>query len=251
MAQKGTGLRRCKFPARTWLIEVGHYRWIWDTGYANHFYHYTQNGIFKLYQMVTPVFLSAGESLKEQFHCLGIELDSIQHIILSHFHGDHIAGLKDFPHSHFICSYDGWQSIKHLRGFGALKHGFVPNLIPDNFEQNVSFYESFELCTLPKELQPFTEGYLLPHSNKQVILIPLPGHAAGHIGAFVQTEQGWILLASDAAWTPANYQRLITPSRIAHLIMADTRAYYQTLHKLHLLSQNPNIKIYLSHEGDL
>lgn len=249
MAQKGSGFGICKFPARAWLIEVDNYRWLWDTGYANHFYQHTQSGIFKLYQTVVPVYLNEGESLQQQFFTLGIELSSIRQVILSHFHGDHIAGLKDFPHSHFICSHDGWQIIKKLRGFAALKQGFVPGLIPDDFESRLQFYEHFEQCELPSELHPFSHGYILPHSKKQVLLVPLPGHAVGHIGAFIATEQGWVLLASDAAWTTDNYKQLIGPSRLANFIMDDAKAYYHTLQQLHQLSLNPRVKIYLSHEG--
>lgn len=251
MAQKGAGFSICKFPARAWLIEVGHYRWLWDTGYADYFQQYTQSGIFKLYQKVTPVYLNQGESLKEQFHVLGIDLSSIQQVILSHFHGDHIAGLKDFPTSHFICSHEGWQAVRLLRGFSALKQGFVPNLIPEDFEQRLTFIENFEEVTLPPELAPFTKGYALPNSEQQIILISLPGHAIGHIGAFILTDNGWVLLASDAAWTPANYKELKGPSKLAQFIMADSNAYYQTLKQLNQLSSNPNVTIYLSHEGGL
>lgn len=251
IVQRGAGFGTCKFPARAWLIEVGGYRWLWDTGYANYFYQHTQSGIFQLYRKVTPVYLNEGESLKAQFQVLGIELASMGHIILSHFHGDHIAGLRDFPHSQFICSHTGWQQTRSLRGFSALRRGFIPDLIPADFEQRLTYLEGFETCPLPAELSPFKDGYILPHSQKQVLLVPLPGHAVGHIGAFVLTNQGWVLLASDAAWSPANYKSRQGPSRLAHIIMADAKAYYQTLNQLHQLSQNPDVTIYLSHEGDL
>lgn len=250
MAMRGAGFNVCQFPARAWLIEVDGYRWLWDTGYAEYFQHYTQSGIFKLYQKTTPVYLKQGESLKAQFAGLGIDLASIQNVIISHFHGDHIAGLKDFVHSRFIFSKQGWQTVKPLRGFFALKHGFVPDLIPDDFEQRVSFLEQFECCSLAPELSPFTHGYILPNSKKQIILVPLPGHAAGHIGAFILTDEGWTLLASDAAWVKANYKELKQPSRITQLIMDNPRAYKQTLKQLHQLSYQPNVTIYLSHEGE-
>jgi len=230
MVQKGAGFVICKFPARAWLIEVGNYRWLWDTGYADHFKQFTQSGIFKLYSKVTPVYLNKGESLKEQFQILGLDLSSIQQVILSHFHGDHIAGLRDFPTSSFICSYEGWQAVKSLQGFSALKQGFIPSLIPDTFESRITYAESFEKCSLPNELYPFTEGYILPNSKGQVLLVPLPGHAVGHIGAFVLTDNGWSLLASDSAWTTANYKELAGPSKLAQFIMSDSKAYYQTLH---------------------
>lgn len=251
MAQKGAGLHICKFPARAWLIEVGNKRWLWDTGYADYFYQSTQRGIFKLYRKLTPVYLQEQEALKRQFLSLGIELSSIDGVILSHFHGDHIAGIRDFSCSHFICSGEGWKKLRTLRGFRALKQGFVPELMPEDFEERLIFLESFVETPLPQELWPFTVGYVLPGSQKQVLIVPLPGHACGHVGAFVQTDHGWTLLASDAAWTPANYQQLQGPSKLAHLVMENPRLYYQTLQKLHQLARNPQITICLSHEGYL
>lgn len=250
MVQKGAGFSICKFPSKAWLIEVGDFKWLWDTGYSNHFKQHTQSGIFKLYQKITPVHLPPQGSLKIQLKNLGIEPHQIQHIILSHFHGDHIAGLLDFPDSQFICAQEGWGKVKKLRGFRALKQGFVPQLIPQNFEDRVHFLEQFEQCTLPEELSPFKQAYILPNSQQQIFLLELPGHAVGHIGAFIKTGQGWTLLASDAAWSTANYKHLKKPSPLAYLIMDNAKAYNQTLQKLRQLSLNPNVTIYLSHEAN-
>jgi glyoxylase-like metal-dependent hydrolase (beta-lactamase superfamily II) len=248
IAQQGAGFGICKFPSQAWLIEVDEFKWLWDTGYSDHFQQYTQSGLFKIYQKITPVHLERKESLKDQLITLGISPSDIQHIIISHFHSDHIAGLKDFPQSDFICAKSGWDKTKTLRGFQALKHAFIPNLIPENFESRVHFLDHFEKCILPEELRPFKQGYILPNSQQQVILIPLPGHAVGHIGAFVKTDQGWTLLASDAAWSSENFKNLKKPSRLAYLIMDNAQAYNQTLLKLKELSQNPQVTIYLSHE---
>ena len=109
----------------------------------------------------------------------------------------------------------------------------------------------FRIGELPAQLAPFECGYLLPESNGEIILVPLPGHAAGHIGAFVLTDNGWTLLAGDAAWAPANYRELRGPSPLAHLVMSDSHAYYHTLGQLHQLWQNGVVEIRLCHEGDL
>ncbi|MEB3766847.1 MBL fold metallo-hydrolase [Acinetobacter sp. MD2] len=249
MVQQGAGLKACKFPAKAWLIEVNDQKWLWDTGYAEHFHAATRSGLFQLYRKMTPVTFNAYESIQQQLSRIGIEHHQINHVIISHFHADHIAGLADFRASQFICSKQAWSKTKKLRGIKALKRAFIPALIPNNFEQRVEFIENFEFCTLPEVLLPFTHGYALPNSEQQVFLVDLPGHAAGHIGAFVQTEQGWVLLASDAAWTKENYQNLKKPSRLAYVIMDDAKAYDQTLNKLHQLSKNDQVKIYLSHEG--
>ncbi|MGM7049951.1 MBL fold metallo-hydrolase [Escherichia fergusonii] len=251
IALKGAGLKVCKFPARAWLLEVGDKRWLWDTGYSSWFEHYTQSGVFRLYRQVTPVYYEPQQALMRQLSAHGLAAKDVDAIILSHFHADHIAGLRDFPDVACICSGEGWRQVRTLRGIAALRQAFVPGLIPENFESSLRFIESFSSVNLPPELAPFECGYLLPESNGEIILVPLPGHAAGHIGAFVLTDNGWILLAGDAAWAPANYRELHGPSPLAHLVMSDSHAYYRTLGQLHQLWQNGAVDIRLCHEGDL
>lgn len=249
VALKGASFKACKFPARAWLIEDEGQRWLFDTGYANHFYDHTRRGIMRLYRSITPVYFESKDALVNQLANNGIKPTDINGIILSHFHGDHIAGLRDFPGLPIICSGDGWTKTRGLSGFLALKNAFVRGLIPEDFEQRTFFYESFEQVSLPAELQILGNGYTV-NSQKTLLIVPLPGHAAGHIGLCVLTEKGWILLAGDAAWSPTNYREIRGPMAIANIIMDDKHAYYQTLHKLHEIDKQ-NIAIYLCHEGEL
>ncbi|MBE8596180.1 MBL fold metallo-hydrolase [Xenorhabdus sp. BG5] len=250
MALKGASLRVCKFPARAWLLACHDKRWLLDTGYANHFYDHTRSGIIRLYRTVTPVYFDSKDALVMQLKGEGIQARDIDGIIISHFHGDHIAGLRDFPQAKFICSGEGWRQTRHLRGIAALRKAFVRGLVPEDFESRVSFYEGFEASPLPEELSVLGKGYAVPGSQKQILIVPLPGHAAGHLGLCVLTDQGWILLAGDAAWSPTNYRELRGPAKLANLIMDDSRAYYETLNKLHQIDQK-QIPIQLCHEGDL
>lgn len=251
MALRGAGLRVCRFPARAWLLEANNRRWLWDTGYASHFIDHTRQGIFRLYQQLTPVYFSPQQALVAQLGQAGYQPGDMQGLIISHFHGDHIAGLHDFPGVPLICSGDGWQKTRPLHGFRAVKNAFVPGLIPSDFDARVQFVERFPVVTLPADLHPFEQGWELPGSHGEILLVSLPGHAAGHLGAFVRQDDGWTLLASDAAWCPDNYQKLRGPSRLASLIMDDSVAYYATLNRLNQLWRGGKVRILLCHEGDL
>jgi len=251
MALRGAGWHVCQFPARAYLLSVGDRHWLWDTGYARHFQEHTRSGIFQLYRKITPVYFDASEAVVEQLRAIGLAPGDISGLILSHFHGDHVAGLRDFADTRSICSGEGWQRTRQLRGFAALRRAFVPGLIPETFESGLQFIESFPQVRLPAELAPFEWAYALPESGGEILLVPLPGHAAGQIGAFVQTAEGWTLLASDAAWSPQGYRELRGPSRLAHLLMDDTAAYYRTLRQLQQLQQGGKVSIRLCHEGHL
>ncbi|HAI49352.1 MAG TPA: MBL fold metallo-hydrolase, partial [Enterobacteriaceae bacterium] len=65
------------------------------------------------------------------------------------------------------------------------------------------------------------------------------------------TDDGWTLLAADAAWSPDNYREMRGPSRLANLVMSDPAAYYQTLRHLNQLWKKGDVDIRLCHEGDL
>lgn len=251
MALKGSRFRVCKFPARAYLLEAGDKRWLWDTGYSTWFEHATRSGIFSVYRRVTPVYFDPKESLVNQLREQGYLSADLDGVILSHFHADHVAGLRDFSKLTFICSGEGWQKTRNLRGFAALRYAFIPGLIPDTFESSVQFFERFPQVALPPELAPFEQGYALPGSQEQIVLVPLPGHASGHCGAFVQTDEGWVLLAGDAAWSPVSYQTLRGPSRIVNLFMDNSAVYYHTLAQLNQLWLGGKCQILLCHEGDI
>jgi len=252
MVQRGAGFASCLFPARAYLIEAAgsgcERRWLWDTGYSSHFHDHTRDGLFSIYRHVTPVNFDSAQSLRLQLKARGIAPADLDGLLLSHFHGDHIAGLRDFDAVPMVCSGSGWNATRTLRGISALRKAFVPGLMPADFEQRISFVESFVAVELPAALAPFTHGRVLPGSDGEVLLVDLPGHAAGHLGAFVATRDGWELLASDAAWTHANYRELQRPSRLAYLIMDDACAYDRTLQMLHELDRAGGAAIRLTHE---
>ena len=247
VAVRGAGWQTCQFPAQVFLLESQGRLWLWDTGYANHFMDATASGVFKLYRQVTPVYFEPEEAIYQQLKAQGILPKDLSGLIISHFHGDHIAGLKDFPNVPMIASYEGWEGVRLQQGFRALMKGFVPALMPDDFDQRLMSIESFKQVQLDPSLSPLTYAYELPNSDGEILLVPLPGHAIGHYGALILTDDGWQLLASDAAWSYKNYREDRLPMKPAHLIMDNVPAFYQTLEVLKALDAK-QIPILLSHE---
>jgi len=247
MAVRGAGWAPCAFPARAWLIEARGHRWLWDTGYASHFADHTRHGVFRLYPMVTPVHFDAQQSLRAQLGSRGLPPQDIDGVIVSHFHADHIAGLRDFPELPIVCSGSGWAVTRGLRGLAALRRAFVPGLMPADTEARLRFVEGFEPVALPAALAPFGSGWALPGSGREVLLVELPGHAAGQLGAFVLTEAGWQLLAADAAWAAENITERRPPARLTHLIMDHPEDYHHTLDRLRRLHAGGAAQIHLTH----
>lgn len=75
VALKGASFKACKFPARAWLIEDEAQRWLFNTGYANHFYDHTRRGIMRLYRSVAPVYFESKDALVYQLANNGKEIE--------------------------------------------------------------------------------------------------------------------------------------------------------------------------------
>lgn len=250
VAVRGAGFGACEFPARVFLLEANGRFWLWDTGYSEHFFD-ASRGIYTLYRKVTPVYFSPHEHIYRQLAEFGIGKKDLTAIIISHFHADHIAGLKDFNGVALIGSQVAFDVLKHLRGLKALKQGFLPDLMPHDSESRLQAVERFLPVALPESLRLDDDNapksaWELPYSNGEILLVPLAGHAIGQIGAFVLTDKGWELIASDSAWSAQNFLGH-PPAKISYLIMYDVPAFYRTLSYLSKWHER-GVVIHLSHE---
>jgi glyoxylase-like metal-dependent hydrolase (beta-lactamase superfamily II) len=247
MALKGAGLASRCFPSRAYLIETRQGPLLWDTGYAERFQDATSQGVYRLYPLITPVYFDPQEALVCQLRSLGLAPHDVRGLVMSHFHADHIAGVRDFPSARLFASAVGWAAVRGLQGLRAVRQAFVPALLPPDIAQRLCFVEGLPLVKLGPQCHPFTEGYDLT-GDAEVLVVALPGHAVGHLGAFVRQDDGWTLLASDAAWAAESYRSLRGPSEWSFLVQHNRAAYYRTLHQLHALERAGQVRIALTHE---
>lgn len=249
--------KEMKFPAIFALINHPKHGYIlFDTGYAERFYEATKPFPYSIYAKVTPVYFNTGESAIDQLKDRGIEAKDISFVFISHFHADHISGLKDFTDSQFICSKTAYDSIKNKKGMCALKAGFIPHLLPADFMDRIIFIEDckmFEpkLDCIPYEQQEFIKTYekvFDVFGDETLLSVDLSGHAVGQFGLFFKVDQQYIFLVADAVWRSRSYREKIYPKSIAKLIMSDSVQYRKNLDKLHDFHQSaPHILIVPSH----
>ncbi len=241
--------RRMQFPAMFTLLEhPTRGPILFDTGYGQGYLDAKRQLTGRIYNAVTPVTTSADRFAAPQLQARGIEPRDVELIVASHFHADHVAGLADFPRARFVYLRSAWQDVARLKGLRALGKGFLPNLIPKDFEERSDPIEEHAFTELAPEFQPFRRGADLL-GDGSLMAVPLPGHAVGQIGLFVRRAGPTpLLLAADACWTSRSFRESIMPSNITRLLFDSTGEYRQTLGLLTELHQRrPELEILPSH----
>jgi glyoxylase-like metal-dependent hydrolase (beta-lactamase superfamily II) len=232
MAIQGGGWRTTvRFHATAFLLlHPTHGPVLVDTGYSHRFALATQSPAARIYRWVAPCTLTEPGGIAAVLRRMG-HVD-IRHVILTHFHADHIGGMKDFPHATYYCSAAAWDSVKGLRGFAATRHGFLPDLVPEDFESRVRF--------ISEQSPLFADGSLQ--------ILDLPGHAPGQIGLrFLSDTSQPVLLAADACWLSQAFRENRMPNGITRLLHGwqDYRGSLQRLHDLH--RSEPDLLIVPTH----
>ncbi|MBU0552633.1 MBL fold metallo-hydrolase [Myxococcota bacterium] len=246
------GWRIMTFPSMFGLIEHPKAGVIlYDTGYAEHFHAATRPFPERLYAWATPMHLDPGEAAVAQCAARGIKPEDVRLIILSHLHGDHIAGLRDFPQARFALLPEAWAAIQGLSRLNTARRGVLPGLLPEDFAARLQPLLPSAARALPPECAPFTQGFDL-FGDDLLWLVALPGHAPGQVGLFVRAEDGLKFLIADAAWHSASYREGIMPHPLVRWLFPDARAYEATLLKIQAHARwRPETLIIPSHCEDL
>lgn len=213
--------------------------WIlYDTGYSEHFAEATKHFPEKLYALVTPVDLAPEDTAAAQFKAHGVNPEDVKLIIISHFHGDHVAGLKDFPNAKFITLQEGVDDILKSGKIKNVRRGLLRDLLPGDFAKRFESAESKKTVTLPAELRPFERGYDLL-GDGSMLGIPLPGHSAGQLGLAFRTENDrHVFLVADSVWHSRSFREIRYPSSVIKILSFNHAEYKKTITDLHKLWMN-------------
>lgn len=218
---------------------------LFDTGYAPRFHAATARLPYRLYSALLPVSCTEPDAAVSQLAARGMAADEVKLVVLSHLHGDHVAGLRDFPRARVVLGdgalAPGWRTASAWRNTA---HGFVPALLPDDVEQRL-----MPLAELPVAGTGLGGRLRNGHDlfgDGTAFVLPLPGHAEGHLGLWLP---GWgadgVLLAGDAVW----HERAITHGELPLPFLRGRRpAYEQVVAELaRLHRERPDLAIVPSH----
>jgi len=222
---------------------------LFDTGYSDRFYQSTNRFPYSIYAKITPVVYEADNGaaaqLQQQY---GLDPNEVRIIILSHFHADHVGGLRDFPNARFIFLPQAYDAVRGLRGIGAVRRAYLPDLLPEDFELRsdpVDLRQS--RITLPQGW-PFPGGGYDLLGDGSLIGIDVSGHAVGQMGLLLATPEQRYFLCADATWSSRAIRENLPPHPLAGIIMPDRRQYKETFGRLLMLARRfPDIRIIPAH----
>ena len=224
-----------RHPDHGWLL--------WDAGYAPRMLDATTRFPFRIYRYLTPLRLDPQLAVVNQLGRFGLTHRDIGRVIISHFHADHISGLRDFPAAQFIATDTAYSYIAGRQGMAAMQHALIPDLLPDDFATRLDLLDDFHDASLPG-LGPTHDLF----GDGALRLVALPGHARGQMGLLARTARGTILFAADGCWLSRSIHENTPPGRITNLLVDDPHAVRATIDHLHTFAQaQPEVTIIPSH----
>ena len=157
---------RISVPVPFYLLEHRNGLFLFDTGQQVPAVPLPENASF------IPV-LSDRERAVNLLQERGIKPGDLSGIILSHHHSDHIEGLPDFP------------GIPRYLRQEELNYSGIRKMTETDGAQWIFPKGEFDLC-----------------GDGEILLIPTPGHTAGHQSLLLTLDDGQkIMLTADAAYT--------------------------------------------------
>jgi N-acyl homoserine lactone hydrolase len=132
------------------------------------------------------------EEIGPQLENLWLDPDRVRWVVMTHLHTDHAGGLSHFPQSEILIDPREYAAASGLRG---QIRGYTSNHFPRWLSP--SFIEF-----LPESVGPFDRSRPLTAAG-DVVIVPTPGHTAGHVSVIVRTAGMTYFLAGDTSYTEA------------------------------------------------
>jgi N-acyl homoserine lactone hydrolase len=166
------------------------------------------------------------DEIDRQLAALGIPIEKVKSVILTHLHFDHTGGLHHFPATPILLHRLEWE-----RPFGAL-----PKLYPNDFQPTLldldDSHENF------KKVRFLTEA-------KDLALVHTPGHTHGHSSVLLLTDTCHILFAGDICYTQ---QQLLNEGFAANL--ASHKRARETYDAIKTYARNHALVFLPSHDSE-
>lgn len=135
------------------------------------------------------------DNVVSQLAQLDLSPQDIDVVVNSHFHSDHCGCNEFFRRATVICHR---HELEAAQAADAVQRGYLP----------VDWQQPMPIETVEAQRDLYGDG--------RIVLLPLPGHTAGTLGALIATDRdGEFLLAADAVPLRVNLDQGILPRNTA------------------------------------
>ncbi len=218
IADHETDVRQAPFPC--YLIEHPRGRLLWDGGMPAR----TEG-----WQEVQPAFsVRLDRTLAEQLADMGLTLDSLDYIVFSHMHYDHVAIANELRSGTFIiqqAEYDAaFADQVTVPGFDTAAYAGVRNL---------------PRRTITGDHDVFGDG--------RVRIISTPGHTPGHQSMLLElAETGTVVLSGDLYHFPISRELRRMP-----VFNVDSAQSLESMRRVEALLQEVGAQLWIHHDSTL
>jgi glyoxylase-like metal-dependent hydrolase (beta-lactamase superfamily II) len=216
----GGGCGRVDLTVRYGIHETANGPWLIDTGYGPRVTTGPRSLALRLYaRLLGPRLIPEASPAAVLRADHGLAPEDLTTIIVTHWHADHVAYLRDFPRARIIACGEGWRALEAMSARQALRHGIFRELLPEDLARRLTPIQSFprvETGTL------LGAGFDLT-GDRRLVALPMPGHAPGHFGLLDAAAKPPVLYATDVTWTLEALAAGRTPA-LARFVVCDDRA---------------------------
>ena len=182
-----------------------------------------QDPVARLGERLAAIFrlrAAAHENVVAQLACLGLRPADVTHVINSHFHFDHCGCTSLFPRATFIVQRAEMEMARS----------------PSSRYNRADWDHPFDYRLIDGEHDLFGDG--------ELVLLPTPGHTAGHQSLRVRAAPDVLfVLAADACYSRAHLEREVIPQAVW-----DVPAMIESYRDLRALQERQGCQLIFGHD---
>lgn len=236
---------QAKLVCHCLLLETDQGLVLVDTGLGVEDYLHPKQRLGTLLTHTARIQHDLSQTSLKQIQQLGYQASDVQHILVSHLDFDHAGGIADFPNATvhiFASEYKAACYLKSLKNRMRYK--------PKQFQQHTHW--DFLEPTRGEAWFNFNRVQGLTIFKDEILLIPLPGHSAGHCGIAIRQAQGWLFFCGDAYYAQAQLdpkQCFPALHTVEYLFAENNLMRLKTLANIqHLAQTAPQVEIICAHD---
>ncbi len=220
---------------------------LFDTGYSDHVFRAARHLPDRAHLWVTPVTVAPQETAVARLAAMGVTVDDVRHVIISHFHVDHIGGLRDFPAATIYATAAAYGQVRQVQGVAAVRRGVLRGLLPDDLQERIVMVE--DVAEAMADPDSDLTMYRTFMGQQELVPVLLPGHARGMLGLYIPSQR--MLFATDAAWSSDTFRRGVLPRQVVRLFFDSWSGFVQTQQQLRaFIRANPDVRLLFTHCPD-